>query len=979
MSEKSICPILSVILFTVLSGVCAGDGFALKFDGTDDRVDVGTALISNDITMSAWVKTNTPWVNDARVVISNSYWGAAAGRVGFHLQYQSNGTAASRFQSEADGVGVWSVSSTTNAANGTWHHLAYVKQGTRLSVLVDGKEEGSRNDIPASVTGLTVQNQIRIGCNNSNARFVPGIIDEVCIWNYARTVAQIQESMNHELRGTEEGLVGYWKFNEGQGTTAFDSSPKPHNGTLVGGVAWTTDTPPVTPGPLPAAASGSSPANGAVDVPRDAVLSWRPGGFADKHDVYFGTVVADVNAASRTTPKSVLVSQAQDANTYDPVGVLDFGKTYYWRVDEVNAPPSSAIIKGNVWSFTTETLTSRITTITATASSSDTGSTPQNTVNNSGLTNNLHGTTDTTMWLSNKTGPQPTWIQYAFDQVYKLYEMRVWNYNVAFEPVLGFGFKDVTIECSVDGTNWTLLKETQFPRAPGQTNHAADITVDFAGAPAKFVRLTAKNNWGGLVPQFGLSEVQFYYTPVGPRQPVPASGATGVNENTKLSWRAGREAASHQVYFGTDKQAVVDGTAPAQTVADHSFDPGPLTFGKTYFWKVVEVNEAATPKTWQGDVWSFSTRESFVVEDFESYTDTEGSRIFDAWVDGWTNGTGSLVGNLVAPFAERTIVHGGKQAMPFEYNNVKTPYYSEAEREFSPVQNWTVNGADTLSLWVRGIPAAYVEEAGVVTMSAGGHDIWDNADDFRFASKSLTGNGSIVVKVESLVNTNAWAKAGVMIRQSLDANSKFAYMIVSYSSGVSFGWRQQTAGTCGSATQTGVAAPQWVKLTRTGDAFTAQYSADGKTWLDIKNTDGTVTTTTVAMTGPVYIGLCVTSHNAAATTTAVMSGAATTGNVTGSWQVLAIGDDPQPANSPGDLYVVVQDSSGKTATATNPTVVTTAAWTQWKIPLSSFTGVNLSKVKKVSVGVGNRANPTKGGAGKLYFDDFGFGHPLSAN
>ena len=215
-----------------------------------------------------------------------------------------------------------------------------------------------------------------------------------------------------------------------------------------------------------------------------------------------------------------------------------------------------------------------------------------------------------------------------------------------------------------------------------------------------------------------------------------------------------------------------------------------------------------------------------------------------------------------APFAERTIVHGGKQSMPFEYNNVKTPFYSEAEREFSPVANWTVNGADTLSLWVRGNPVAYVAEGDKVTMSAAGHDIWDNADDFRFACKSLTGNGSVVVRVESLVNTNAWAKAGVMIRQSLDADSKMAYMIVSYSSGVSFGWRQQTAGTCGSVTQAGVAAPQWVKLTRTGDAFTAQYSADGKTWTDIKNTDGTVASTTVAMTGPVYIGLCVTSHNA---------------------------------------------------------------------------------------------------------------------
>src|SRR5512138_2291999 len=83
-------------LFTALSGVCAGDGAALKFNGTSSRVDVATALISPDITMSAWIKADTPWINDTRVVLSNSYWGAAANRVGYHLMLQSNGVPASR-------------------------------------------------------------------------------------------------------------------------------------------------------------------------------------------------------------------------------------------------------------------------------------------------------------------------------------------------------------------------------------------------------------------------------------------------------------------------------------------------------------------------------------------------------------------------------------------------------------------------------------------------------------------------------------------------------------------------------------------------------------------------------------------------------------------------------------------------------------------------------------------------------------------
>jgi len=725
----------------------------------------------------------------------------------------------------------------------------------------------------------------------------------------------------------------------------------------------------------PVKASEASPADRGSDVPRDVILGWTPGPSAAAHDVYFGTSLDVVTNADRTNPSDVLVSQGQTVTTFDPTGSLEFGRTYYWRVDEVNGAPDATVFKGSVWSFTVEPVSYPIQKVTATASSATEGMGAEKTVDGSGLNNNSqHSTDQAQMWLSATGGPQPTWIQYAFDGVYKIDHLLVWNSNQMLESVLGFGAKSVTVEYSTDASAWTKLGDFEFARAPGVATYTGNA-VDFGGAVAQYVRLTIRSNWGGVLQQYGLSEVRFSYRLVLPREPVPAVAQKDADIETVLSWRAGREAASHQVYFGTDRQAVLDGTAPVQTVTSSRFEPDALELGTTYYWRVTEVNDAQTPRAWQGDVWSFSTKEYLVVEDFESYTDDEGSRIYETWIDGWTNGTGSVVGNLQAPFAERTILHGGKQAMPLEYNNVKTPFYSEAEREFAPVQNWTANGADTLSLWVRGNPAAYVENAGVVTMSGAGHDIWDNADDFRFACKSLTGNGSVVVRVESLVNTNAWAKAGVMIRQSLDADSKSVYMIVSYSSGVSMGWRQLTAGTCGSATQAGIAAPQWVKLTRTGDAFTAQYSADGKTWLDLKNADGTVATTNVAMTGPVYIGLCVTSHNAAATTTAVMSGAATTGNVTGAWQVVAIGDDPQTANGPADLYVAVQDSTGKTATATNLTIVTSAAWTQWKIPLSSFAGVNMSKVKKLYLGVGNRATPTQGGAGRLYIDDIGFGRP----
>ena len=108
----------------------------------------------------------------------------------------------------------------------------------------------------------------------------------------------------------------------------------------------TEQGPPESPRGALVVASGPYPSDGAVDVPRDVVLSWMPSPQAAAHDVYFGAAFEDVNAASRANPLGVLLSQAQDANLYDPEGLLSFGQTYFWRVDEVNAPPDSTIYKG---------------------------------------------------------------------------------------------------------------------------------------------------------------------------------------------------------------------------------------------------------------------------------------------------------------------------------------------------------------------------------------------------------------------------------------------------------------------------------------------------------------------------------------------------------------------------------------------------------------------------------------------------------
>ncbi len=198
------------------------------------------------------------------------------------------------------------------------------------------------------------------------------------------------------------------------------------------------------------------------------------------------------------------------------------------------------------------------------------------------------------------------------------------------ESFVGFGAKDVKIEYSTDGTTWTALANVpQFARAPGLPGYAANTTVNFGGVSAQYVKLTINSNWGGLSNVTGLSEVRFSYVPVQARSPQPANAATGIGIGTTLSWRPGREAASHKVFFGTDKAGVTNGTASAKTVTNHAFDPGALLYGTKYYWRVDEVNTVTYP----GDVWSFTTLAFAVIDDFESYNDTD-NRIYDTWIDG---------------------------------------------------------------------------------------------------------------------------------------------------------------------------------------------------------------------------------------------------------------------------------------------------------------------------------------------------------
>ncbi len=456
------------------------------------------------------------------------------------------------------------------------------------------------------------------------------------------------------------------------------------------------------------------PLNKATDVPRDVVLSWEPGPEATAHDVYMGTDIDEVASADTSSP--LLISPAQDTNSLD-IGRLELNQTYYWRVDDIT---SSTVWKGSVWSFTIEPVSYQIDSqnITATASSQTSDQVPENTINGSGLVDGLHTDDSADMWQSGAEEPGAAWIQYEFDKPYKLEQMFVWNYN-GTSILTNYGLKEATVEYSIDGENWTQVENVpEFIQAPGQDGYAYDITVPFEGVAAKYVKITAVSNWGGglgFFNKYGLSEVAFMYFPVSAREPNPTNNRRSVAIDGTLRWRAGREAAEHNVYISSDRQAVIDGTAPVETVTGPSYGPLSLELENTYHWRVDEVNNAEAEPVWISSIWNFSTTEYLVVDDFESYNDIdvgqEGSNlVYNTWIDGLDNPStnGSVMGYLEAfqPSMETEIVHNGDQSAPLTYDNTIASM-SEVTVSTSDLiigRDWSKGGAGALGLFFYGDP-----------------------------------------------------------------------------------------------------------------------------------------------------------------------------------------------------------------------------------------------------------------------------------
>jgi hypothetical protein len=497
----------------------------------------------------------------------------------------------------------------------------------------------------------------------------------------------------------------------------------------------------------PMKAYNPGPSDGAQFVLTDATLSWTGGFNAKLHTVYLGDNFDDVDNASGGVPQT---------DTIFAPGALEVGKTYYWRVDEFDPP---ATHKGDVWSFTTLPDVSISDPDLAAWWKLDEGS--GTTVvdwsghGNHGILNgdpqwtdgyelgalDLDGGGDYVDFADTSDLPAGTsartlcgwgrtdtvaggwrWIaaygtgatsQAMFigingttlygggygDDVFldNFWQIDVWHHIcLTYDGTTAVLYAD-GVQVASESKTWDLpLNRAHIGR---QVNNAAE----FWDGQIDEVRIYSKALTVDEIQQVMLGNTKLAANPVPGRDAI-----VDIRDIGSLSWSAGDAAASHDVYFGTDRNAVgtADNASPQYqgNQAGTSLSvAGLVEFGGgDYYWRINEVEADGTVHA--GTIWKFTVPNRLIVDDFESYNDIEegqpgSNRIYLTWIDGFgTTTNGALAGNLDPPFMSPG--RNSAQAMPLSYDNAgKT---SEATMTLVSKEDWTEHGVTKMSLWFRG-------------------------------------------------------------------------------------------------------------------------------------------------------------------------------------------------------------------------------------------------------------------------------------
>jgi hypothetical protein len=725
------------------------NGMALSFEG-GGYVSIGPdpwSSITQQFTITFWAFGSDTLGNNW-----GFYAGDAAGRLaGCHIPW---GDGSVYFDTTTGWERI-NLPLAAGSATGQWNHWTFLKNADNgdKKIYLNGELFHSGTGHTTAIADVT---EFYIGSGPNGANPYTGLIDDFRLYDHALSEAEILGAMtgepwpyvfgpvpkdgayhedtwvsmswkpgdlavSHDVymgdnfddvnNGAESAFIG------NQGTTnlmaGFPGFPFPDG--LIPGTTYywrvdeVNDAEPNSPwkGPVwsfiipPKKAYNANPAEGAKFIAPDAALSWTPGFGAKLHTVYFGENFDDVNNAAGGLPQGTV--------TYDP-GTLEPDKTYYWRVDEFDAINTH---KGNVWSFTV---------------AGEGGGVRGNYYTGMDLGNLVLTRIDPQIDFSWGNGePDPAvgadnfscrWtgeVEAVFTETYTFYTS-----------------SDDGVRLWIDGqqivNNWTDHATTEnsgkIDLVAGNTYSLIMEYYENGGGAVAELRWESPRTPKQLIPQAALS------LPIKASQANPSNGAVNVSHRATLSWNPGETAASHDVYFGTDADAVknADTSSPEykgnRPLDSESYDPGQLEWDTTYYWRVDEIEDGGTIQT--GNVWSFTTANFLIVDDMESYNDIdegmEGSnRIYNAWVDGYNDPTnGSQAGHLDAPFYEDTIVHSGNKSMPLSYDN--TVGKSEATLTLTYPRDWTEKGVDTLAIWYIGDSANAAETMYVVLNGTAGVD-----------------------------------------------------------------------------------------------------------------------------------------------------------------------------------------------------------------------------------------------------------------
>jgi len=393
-------------------------------------------------------------------------------------------------------------------------------------------------------------------------------------------------------------------------------------------------------------AYGPDPANGALHEDTWITLSWRVGDFAVSHDVYLGNVYQDVEDATQDSD----VFRGNQVATFFVAGFPGF-------------PYPDGLVPGTTYYWRIDEV--------------------------------------------NEADPNSPW------------KGDIWSFSIppktAYNPnpADGAEFMDPnTVTLTWTAGYGAILHTVYFGDDYDQVDNAdggtaqGTITYDPGPLEREKVYYWRVDEFDAVATYKG--DVWSFSTAGAVGNPQPANNASDVEMNAILSWTPADSAASHELYFGTDKAAVrTAGTGSPEhkgsvALGAESYDPGLLEPDTTYYWRVDEVVNGSTVK---GLIWSFTIGHHLLVDDFESYTDDDvaGLAIWQTWIDGFgVPDNGAQVGYLMPPYAEQTLVHGGAQSMPLVYTNEAGVTNSEASMTLAELRDWTQAGVADLSLWFRG-------------------------------------------------------------------------------------------------------------------------------------------------------------------------------------------------------------------------------------------------------------------------------------